>query len=189
MKKIRKFTSLFVLLCLIFAISIAPSVGAYEMTDLERTLQNEDAYVVGTYVYGDEAITIVAGGSTVSEDSLDNSPTSSAAFATPKMVSTYNLHLFSSDGTFLLTRTLTVNLNGSAGSYSLSPTSEWNWYTTDLASGVLLGGVSNTRVSSTVAKHSFTWYYNGEKFRTTETLSLNTSTGRLILSSLEQSKA
>lgn len=42
------------------------------------------------------------------------------------------------NGTLLLKRTVTLKINGSAGNYSLAADNEWNWYTTDLESGIFL---------------------------------------------------
>ena len=180
MKKTRKMISFFVFMCVSLMVMMAPSASAYVMTDLERALQDPEAYVVGTYLYDDMSITVVSGDVTYSYE---------VPFAAePRLAATYELQIFSEEGTRLFIRSVALKVNGSSGSYSLGPTNEWNWYTTNLASGVLLGGVANTRVSNVVGEHAFTWYYRDVKFRSVAKFTLNTSTGKIILSGFENTK-
>ena len=87
----------------------------------------------------------------------------------------------------LLVRHVSFTINGSAGNDSFAETRKWNWYTTDLADGLLLGGVKNTRLSNSKAEHAFTWYYGGDTYRTTAAFTLNRSTGSVVLSNLQNS--
>lgn len=173
-----KTVAAFVLVCLMAVPMAAPAYAAG--SDLERMAQTDQIIVVGTYVYGDAAYTFAAGEPVYSYDVAEISAEARAGVS-------YPIYLYDQSGNLLLVQHVSFTINGSAGNDSFAETRKWNWYTTDLADGLLLGGAKNTRLSNTKAEHAFTWYYGGDTYRTTAAFTLNRSTGSVVLSNLQNS--
>lgn len=173
----KKTLSLMLVLCTMFSLLTLPA-NATEISTIGELAQNETA--IGTYVYEDMSITIAAGEPEYTDELVARSPV--------RIGAAYPVSFYDENMNLLFTQRFIFNIDGEAGSYEFSPTVEWEFYTSYAASGVLFGGMTETRLSDTMARHAFTWYYNDAKFRTTVTFSLNPNTGSLSLYSLDNTR-
>lgn len=174
---IQKWACLLLVLCTLSTLFAVPaSASGYE-----AYAQTEHFTVMSVSTYPDMVINITVGEPTYQYGAR-------LAGASARFGVTHPVQITDGNGNLLLQRNLSFTIDGSAGSYSFSSPSEWEFYTTNMADGVLLGGASNTRLSSTQAQHSFTWYYYDAAFKTVVTFTLNKNTGTVALSSITNTR-
>ena len=173
-------TSILIALCILTSF-FTFQASAAELSDLEKLAHTEHVTIMGVYVYNDMTIT-VATSAPVCESEAE------AARAETRIGGSIPVYVVDENNNLLFNRNVKFNIDGSAGSYVFSPTAEWEYYTTNVADGVLMGASTVTRLSDTKAQHAFTWYYYDAEFRMVATFTLDQNTGSVALTGITSTR-